>query len=252
MGLEIASGSTPSASAIARTSRVLPAPRGPTSPITTPGSSNSARARPSRVVSSSEASWMFRPSGDRSISMRGPSLTGAEVVEPTRFESGGFPRRCGGCRPRVLGDLADAMEPGREGRCGQEPIGVLGRKRQAELEVLAVVERVFERGDAVARGSFSGRQHGSGSPTASRIAPSPPLSSRIWPRSEESPSERSIMAWIGAASCRARASAIRGSGLRWRPANRLPPSGPVTRIASPGLAAPRRTAPRAPSPGRGG
>ena len=53
------------------------------------------------------------------------------------------------------------------------------------------------------------------------------------------------MAWSGAASCKARASAIRGSGRRCRPAYRLPPSGPVTRMASPGLAPLRRTAPRA-------
>ena len=38
-----------------------------------------------------------------------------------------------------------------------------------------------------------------------------------------------------AARCSARASSIRGSGRRWRP-RRLPPSGPVTRIASPGRA----------------
>ena len=51
------------------------------------------------------------------------------------------------------------------------------------------------------------------------------------------------MAWRSATWCRARASAIRGSGRRCRPAYRLPPSGPVTRIASPGFAPLRRTAP---------
>ena len=56
------------------------------------------------------------------------------------------------------------------------------------------------------RAHARGHRDGSGSPTASRIAPSPPLSARMWPRSEESPSEMSIMAWIGAAL-------VQGQGL---------------------------------------
>ncbi len=67
---------------------------GPTSPITIPGSSNSARAIPSRLVSSSEASWMLRESGNRSISMRGPSFDRSGSDRTHAVGSGGSPRRC--------------------------------------------------------------------------------------------------------------------------------------------------------------
>src|SRR5512135_1222711 len=62
VGLAIAAGSTPSASATARVRRVFPAPSGPIRPITTPGPTTSAKARPRRSVSASVTISTIKPS----------------------------------------------------------------------------------------------------------------------------------------------------------------------------------------------
>ena len=64
----------------ARTSRVLPAPSGPTRPMTTPGSTSSAMARPSRAVSSSESRSTVSVL-PVSVHVHGGSSTGAEMIE---------------------------------------------------------------------------------------------------------------------------------------------------------------------------
>ena len=147
-------------------------------------------------------------------------------------------------KPGVSVISPDPIKPGgREARPGA------GRRRrargQAELEVLAVVERVIQRGHAIARDSSPWHRRGSGSPR--RRGSRPARHSRRGCGPGRRRGRRTGRSWRGSArdSCKARASAIRGSGRRCRPANRLPPSGPVTRIASPGLAPERRTAPRA-------
>ncbi len=91
--------------------------------------------------------------------------------------------------------------------------------------------------------AMSTRRDGSESP-ASSTAPRPPLSSRMWPEvGGEAVGDVDHGVDRDEPMACARASRIAGSGRRCRP-SRLPPSGPVTRIASPGLGARRRTAPR--------
>src|SRR4051812_36450331 len=92
------------------------------------------------------------------------------MIESARCE--GLRRRAGRLedQARTIGDCADAVdEPG-------ESVGRGGREGEAELEVLAVVKRVVERGSAVAfarcerigvDGNLLGVEHGA--PAAARL-----------------------------------------------------------------------------------
>src|SRR5262249_20787569 len=96
------------------------------------------------AVSSSEASWTYRPSRLLATRMVTPSALGPEVVEPARLDRRQSPIRGAEPHTRRRGDFPDPIKPGGRGRRDQEPAGVLGRDREAQLEVLAVIEGMLQ------------------------------------------------------------------------------------------------------------